>query len=112
MTMITPSYLGETIEYSSLHACRSTLEDPTVMQQLANLSQAVDRPGMKAEQKLEARYALAAFIAANPNGIYFNDTLWRGMQHYALRADTDSRLTGADLEGRRMPDKEVLGLLE
>ena len=31
MTMITPSYLGETIEYSSLHACRSTLEDPTVI---------------------------------------------------------------------------------
>ena len=31
MTMITPSYLGETIEYSSLHACRSTLEDPTWM---------------------------------------------------------------------------------
>ena len=29
MTMITPSYLGETIEYSSLHACRSTLEDPS-----------------------------------------------------------------------------------
>ena len=33
MTMITPSYLGETIEYSSLHACRSTLEDPTVVNQ-------------------------------------------------------------------------------
>ena len=33
MTMITPSYLGETIEYSSLHACRSTLEDPTCNQQ-------------------------------------------------------------------------------
>ena len=31
MTMITPSYLGETIEYSSLHACRSTLEDPTLL---------------------------------------------------------------------------------
>ena len=30
MTMITPSYLGETIEYSSLHACRSTLEDPSL----------------------------------------------------------------------------------
>ena len=30
MTMITPSYLGDTIEYSSLHACRSTLEDPRV----------------------------------------------------------------------------------
>ena len=34
MTMITPSYLGETIEYSSLHACRSTLEDPTQMRAL------------------------------------------------------------------------------
>ena len=32
MTMITPSYLGETIEYSSLHACRSTLEDPTFVE--------------------------------------------------------------------------------
>ena len=33
MTMITPSYLGETIEYSSLHACRSTLEDPTPLRE-------------------------------------------------------------------------------
>ena len=36
MTMITPSYLGETIEYSSLHACRSTLEDPTNRQKVAS----------------------------------------------------------------------------
>ena len=36
MTMITPSYLGETIEYSSLHACRSTLEDPTSLLLLAS----------------------------------------------------------------------------
>ena len=36
MTMITPSYLGETIEYSSLHACRSTLEDPTMAVGCAN----------------------------------------------------------------------------
>ena len=35
MTMITPSYLGETIEYSSLHACRSTLEDPTLIRRNA-----------------------------------------------------------------------------
>ena len=37
MTMITPSYLGETIEYSSLHACRSTLEDPTTLDNLAGV---------------------------------------------------------------------------
>ena len=36
MTMITPSYLGETIEYSSLHACRSTLEDPTCFTSFAH----------------------------------------------------------------------------
>ena len=42
MTMITPSYLGETIEYSSLHACRSTLEDPTG-----------DSPVSRASAKLE-----------------------------------------------------------
>ena len=38
MTMITPSYLGETIEYSSLHACRSTLEDPTAALALSRFS--------------------------------------------------------------------------
>ena len=37
MTMITPSYLGETIEYSSLHACRSTLEDPTLQSSIVKL---------------------------------------------------------------------------
>ena len=42
MTMITPSYLGETIEYSSLHACRSTLEDPT------NCQFPVEKPASRA----------------------------------------------------------------
>ena len=41
MTMITPSYLGETIEYSSLHACRSTLEDPTLRRGMPRLQQRV-----------------------------------------------------------------------
>ena len=48
MTMITPSYLGETIEYSSLHACRSTLEDPTLrmaFRQRPSSPQASVRPG-------------------------------------------------------------------
>ena len=44
MTMITPSYLGETIEYSSLHACRSTLEDPTVrLIDVGNIVHAADQ---------------------------------------------------------------------
>ena len=43
MTMITPSYLGETIEYSSLHACRSTLEDPTLERYSAFQSSKLNR---------------------------------------------------------------------
>ena len=55
MTMITPSYLGETIEYSSLHACRSTLEDPTSIscaQELNELAHErwVIRPGARSYQ--------------------------------------------------------------
>ena len=42
MTMITPSYLGETIEYSSLHACRSTLEDPTAVSAICYEREAID----------------------------------------------------------------------
>lgn len=63
------------------------------MQQLALLTHAADRPGVDAQQKLQARYELAAFIAANPDRIYFNDALWRGMQRYALQASSDYRLT-------------------
>ena len=44
MTMITPSYLGETIEYSSLHACRSTLEDPTTRLRIENVIANCRRP--------------------------------------------------------------------
>ena len=49
MTMITPSYLGETIEYSSLHACRSTLEDPTGLPSVAGKGS-----GMAAEGPADA----------------------------------------------------------
>jgi hypothetical protein len=86
--------------YRLIHANRRAQR----MQQLANLSQAADGPAMSAQQKLEARYALAEFIASNPNGIYFNDALWRGMQRYALRAETDCRLTGA--ERKEWQDRE------
>ena len=55
MTMITPSYLGETIEYSSLHACRSTLEDPTL-----RLSYV---PGLTATEAVESGQATALLRA-------------------------------------------------
>ena len=55
MTMITPSYLVETIEYSSLHACRSTLEDPKVADHLKAAT-----GQMKANDKSGASQSLAA----------------------------------------------------
>ena len=60
MTMITPSYLGETIEYSSLHACRSTLEDPKTLDRLVKpLNDALDYTGIRT---LFRKYVLLFFI--------------------------------------------------
>ena len=92
MTMITPSYLGETIEYSSLHACRSTLEDPTYQagdmaaakQSLDMASQLVGQknaeafaallpaalPGWKAEKVETASVGVAMFGASSASRRY------------------------------------------
>ena len=58
MTMITPSYLGETIEYSSLHACRSTLEDPTGdrFDVLASMGHVRDLPGKELAVDVDAGF--------------------------------------------------------
>ena len=61
MTMITPSYLGETIEYSSLHACRSTLEDPTAFTDLLRRLAIQLLPKPFDEQSL---LAVTAYVAA------------------------------------------------
>ena len=56
MTMITPSYLGETIEYSSLHACRSTLEDPNPAQ--ADTYIVESQPGVAQQSTAGSGYTL------------------------------------------------------
>ena len=61
MTMITPSYLGETIEYSSLHACRSTLEDPTSTMTSSAEALGMTLPGMASIPAVDsAHYRMAA----------------------------------------------------
>ena len=80
MTMITPSYLGETIEYSSLHACRSTLEDPTFVFQERSLS----LPGTCSQNSVA------------PKNISFNMETWSegGLRYFVIgdasAADIDS----------------------
>ena len=103
MTMITPSYLGETIEYSSLHACRSTLEDP--------------KTGNAA---VYAHYVYAAIghgaMGWSPFGLdlsrYSNQTegpeameanaLKPVAEQYALLAPIARRIARANLEGKVM----------
>ena len=69
MTMITPSYLGETIEYSSLHACRSTLEDPTR-----------DPPLGKADMGPDPPYESNSAAGYEPNSATGTEGLSRGTE--------------------------------
>ena len=74
MTMITPSYLGETIEYSSLHACRSTLEDPTSVKGTWRYSDVklVEVPTKTADGKPTTTYSIEP--KAFPTN--FDDSKW------------------------------------
>ncbi len=75
--------------YEAIHAVRRAPR----LRQLAALQRESTRTDLPAQRVLEARYRLAEFITAHPEGIYFNDALWSGFQRYALYASTDSRLT-------------------
>ena len=74
MTMITPSYLGETIEYSSLHACRSTLEDPTIKRQLAGQDLPWNTKNPAANPKLRDDISTDEITPAH-YCFYFDETL-------------------------------------
>ena len=62
MTMITPSYLGETIEYSSLHACRSTLEDPTRVRDTAPRLRVSVQRSQSAHRDIEGNFSGAVYF--------------------------------------------------
>lgn len=42
------------------------------------------------------KYALADFLSAHSERVFFNDSLWWGMQRYAFGAEEDGRLTRAE----------------
>ena len=77
MTMITPSYLGETIEYSSLHACRSTLEDPTLLATIDTHKRTVpwERMGLllawRASEAPQATKRVAEFLSDPDEDVRF-----------------------------------------
>jgi hypothetical protein len=84
--------------YDSIHA---VIRGPR-LHRLAALAAETRRPGLDQQQQWEARYQLAKFIGDNPDRIYFNDSLWYGMQRYALKAEEENRL----------PAKERQSLIE
>jgi tetratricopeptide (TPR) repeat protein len=63
------------------------------MRQLAALHHEATRTDLPPAQLQEAKYKVAAFIRSHPDGIYFNDNLWQGLQRYALYGDKDSHFT-------------------
>jgi hypothetical protein len=68
------------------------------LRQLAALYSASQHSDVPPEHLWEARYKFAEFLIDNPNGIYFNDALWRGFQRYAFTSRTDWRLTRNERE--------------
>ncbi|MCX6625559.1 MAG: hypothetical protein NTY38_31760, partial [Acidobacteria bacterium] len=82
--------------YASIYANRRAPR----MRRLAGLAAEANRAGLTDAQRQEARYNLAQYISANPNGIYFNDALWYGLQNYALKAATGDRKLRDDQEER------------
>ena len=103
MTMITPSYLGETIEYSSLHACRSTLEDPTRLLGLGS-----ERLHARVETLFERMSTTSdllgdAYYAVRPYAYYFlsgwehpQRELWRsGVVWWLIRQEAAGKLPDA-----------------
>jgi len=75
--------------YQSINAFRRAAR----IGQLGTLYREASRTDLPLQQVQEAKYELAAFIRAHPDGIYFNDTLWGRLQRYALYGDIDSRFT-------------------
>ena len=90
------SRLGRYQEAADLYLSINANRRAQRLRQLAMLSQAADAPDADTQRRLKGRYEVAAFIAANPDRICFNDSLWDGMQRYALFSAKDFRLTGKE----------------
>ena len=95
MTMITPSYLGETIEYSSLHACRSTLEDPTLVEACAATNAVVYR--------LPAQKAVSFIPQAQNNGLGWRYTPKCGSNDTSVTGWCVLALKSAESAGLEVP---------
>ncbi len=80
-------------KYDDAAALYRAIQAPRRAQRIAQLAALAH----EAEQgQPEARYKLAEFLSAHSNGILYNDTLWTGLQRYALNASAETRVTRAE----------------
>lgn len=93
------SRAGKYSEAAALYESIQAIPRARRLARLAELHQAARTP--------EARLALAAFLAANPDRLFYNDTLWGGFQRYALRADDEYRLTRAERSRLLAAEREL-----
>lgn len=58
--------------------------------------------------RMAAKYAMAEYLSANPDRVYFNDRLWYHLQRYALFASRDGRLTRAERDRMTAAERKLL----
>jgi len=83
-------------ESASLFESIGATERAMRMREMARLYRLAYLPGLSPEQSQMARYNLAQFISVNNVSIYFNDTLWSGMQNYLLFGAKELGFTKAE----------------
>ncbi|HEY4365450.1 MAG TPA: hypothetical protein VGN17_31100 [Bryobacteraceae bacterium] len=77
------------------------------MRQLAALHHEATRTDLPPAQLQEAKYKVAAFFRSHPDGIFFNDNLWQGLQRYALYGDKDSHFTREEREAQITAERKL-----
>ncbi|MBV8845276.1 MAG: hypothetical protein JO307_20915 [Bryobacterales bacterium] len=77
------------------------------MHRMDGLYREANRADLPAKKLLEEKYALAEYIASNQDRLYFNDTLWSGMQNYALHADQGSEFTKVERQAQIVLERKL-----
>ena len=77
------------------------------MRRLSVFHKEANRIDLEATERREARYKLAEYLSANPDGLYFNDSIWHGYQSYVFQGATESRLTRAEREGLLRDERKL-----
>lgn len=68
------------------------------LRRLAALAHEAERQDQGEAERLQARFRLAQFISDNPNRIFFNDSLWSGLQRYAMISSEEGCYTRQERE--------------